>query len=716
MTAIPVDSATLHDSAHDHAHEELSFIKKYFFSTDHKIIGIEFLFFGLCFFIVGGLLAMLVRWELAYPDKAVPWFGNYMKWDNGIMPPDYYNQAFTMHATIMIFFVIIPILVGAFGNYLIPLMIGAKDMAFPFLNGAAFWLALPAGAIMVAAFFFPGGSAAAGWTSYPPLSSTFPNGVNYIGRNPYVGTVPRTDANIQWHATLDAYERTHSTDDRDALMPAFLNKIAQPLQLRGETWQSSWPGISILTVTLALFLGFLYLAAYQVELGSRPLNWLAGILISAGGAFVAVRGVQYLVFDGQSAWFFSLFLLGFSSIMGAVNYLTTVVKLRCPGMTMFRMPLSVWALFITSVMVLLATPVLAAVLFMNLLDHHRLTSFFLPFNWTLSNALQTASGGGYPLLHQHLFWFYSHPAVYIMILPAMGMVSDVIATNSRKAIFGYRPMIYAVASIAFLGFIVWAHHMFQSGLNPTLGTTFAISTMFIAVPSAIKVFNWLGTMWGGNIRYTTAMLNAIAFVSMFVVGGMSGIYMASTAVDVQIHGTYFIVAHIHYVLFGSSMFGIFAGIFHWYPKMFGKLMNEPLGKIHFWISFIAFNLTFFPMHILGLHGLPRRVAGFDQYQTFSAYHGMNVFITHSAFLLGAAQILLVINFIGSWFWGKKAGKNPWNATTLEWETVSPPPHGNFATPPVVYHGPYEYGSPLVEEDHLAQTRFVEAGELAAAAH
>jgi cytochrome c oxidase subunit 1 len=386
-------------------------------------------------------------------------------------------------------------------------------------------------------------------------------------------------------------------------------------------------------------------------------------------------------------------------------------------MTMFRMPLSVWALFITSIMVLLATPVLAAALFLNLLDHHRLTSFFLPYNWTLNSSMQSSSGGGYPLLHQHLFWFYSHPAVYIMILPAMGMVSDILAVNSRKPVFGYRPMVYALSAIAFLGFIVWAHHMFQSGLNPTLGTTFAISTFFIAVPSAIKTFNWMGTLWGGNIRYTAANLNAIAFVSMFVVGGLSGIYMASTAVDVHIHGTYFIVAHIHYVLFGSSMFGIFAGITHWYPKMFGKMMSERVGKIHFWISFISFNLTFFPMHILGLHGMPRRVATYTDYPSFSTFGPMNVFITHAAFLLGAAQILLAVNFIGSWFWGKRASRNPWDATTLEWETPSPPGHGNFEKPPVVFHGPYEYASPLVEEDHLLQTRFVEdAAEMAPAAH
>jgi cytochrome c oxidase subunit 1 len=380
-------------------------------------------------------------------------------------------------------------------------------------------------------------------------------------------------------------------------------------------------------------------------------------------------------------------------------------------MTMFRMPLSVWSLFITSLLVLLATPVLASTLMMNLLDHHRLTSFFLPYNHVFSNTITNNSGGGYVILHQHLFWFYSHPAVYIMILPAMGMVSDILSVFARKPIFGYRPMVYAMAGIAFLGFIVWAHHMFQSGMNPTLGTTFAVSTMFIAVPSAIKTFNWLGTLWGGNIRFTTAMWNAIAFVSMFVIGGLSGIFMASTAVDVHIHDTYFIVAHIHYVLFGGSTFGIFAGIYFWYPKMFGRMMNETLGQIHFWLSFIAFNCTFFAMHILGIGGFPRRVADYMNYQSFAQYKEMNEFIRYSAFALGLAQIPFVINFIGSWIWGKKAPQNPWEATTLEWhDAPTPPPHGNFLTVPIVHHGPYEYSSPLVEEDWLPQTRYVEGAE------
>jgi cytochrome c oxidase subunit 1 len=672
MTAIPHSLAAHgHDDAHahGHAHPELGFLKRYVFSVDHKIIGIQFLFMGLFFFVIGGLLAMLIRWQLAWPSASltpghpVPILGKLMGWTGGYMPPDFYTMVFSMHATIMIFFVIIPLLVGTFGNYLIPLKIGAGDMAFPFLNGLAFWSALPAGTIMLAGFSLAGGAAAAGWTSYPPLSALMK------------GAGPAMAATI----------------------------------FRPEG--SNWPMFPIVTNLIASFLFACYVCAYFVRFDNKFLKVGVSVLLSAVFAIVAVRFVQLAAFDGQSCWFLSLFLLGFSSLMGAVNYLTTMIKLRCPGMTMFRMPLSVWSLFITSLLVLLATPVLASTLMMNLLDHHRYTSFFLPYNHLFSNALDTNSGGGYVILHQHLFWFYSHPAVYIMILPAMGMVSDVLAVFARKPIFGYRPMVYAMAGIAFLGFIVWAHHMFQSGMNPTLGTTFAVSTIFIAVPSAIKTFNWLGTLWGGNIRFTVPMWNAIAFVAMFVIGGLSGIFMASTAVDVHIHDTYFIVAHIHYVLFGGSMFGIFAGIYFWYPKMFGRMMNSTLGHIHFWLSFVAFNCTFFAMHILGIGGFPRRIADYLNYQSFAQYHDMNLFISYSAFALGLAQIPFAINFIGSWIWGKPAPQNPWEATTLEWnDAPTPPPHGNFLKVPVVHHGPYEYSSPLVEEDWLPQTRYVEGAD------
>ena len=683
MTAIPHPlAAAHHDDAHAHGHPELGFLKKYVFSADHKTIGIQFLFMGLFFFVIGGLLAMLIRWQLAWPsDPAhpVPILGKWMGWAGGVMPADFYTMVFSMHATVMIFFVIIPLLVGTFGNYLIPLKIGAGDMAFPFLNGLAFWSALPAGTIMMAGFGLAGGAAAAGWTSYPPLSA--------LSLNSGVGTFTANWARIPG---------------------------------------STWTNLALTFNLISFFLFYAYICAYYVKLGSAVANFAVSVVLCAITAVLSVRGVQVICWDGQSCWFFSLFWLGFSSLMGAVNYLTTIIKLRCPGMTMFRMPLSVWSLFITSILVLLATPVLAGTLLMNLLEHQhisaaiagssvRLASFFTPYNWIDQGVGYTGlgqnSGGGYVILHQHLFWFYSHPAVYIMILPAMGMVSAVMAVFARKPIFGYRPMVYAMAGIAFLGFIVWAHHMFQSGMNPTLGTTFAVSTIFIAVPSAIKTFNWLGTLWRGNIRFTTAMWNALAFVAMFVIGGLSGIFMASTAIDVHIHDTYFIVAHIHYVLFGGSTFGIFAAIYFWYPKMFGRMMNETLGKIHFWLSFIFFNGTFFAMHILGITGMPRRIADYTQYTTYRHLQPMNQFISYCAFGLALSQIPFAINFIGSWIWGAKAPANPWEATTLEWaDTASPPPHGNFSKVPVVHHGPYEYSSPLVPEDWLAQTRYVEGQE------
>ncbi len=396
--------------------------------------------------------------------------------------------------------------------------------------------------------------------------------------------------------------------------------------------------------------------------------------------------------------------------MGSINYITTIVMLRAPGMKMFRMPMTVWAMFITALLQAFALPVLTSALIMQTLDRIVGTNFFSPVGWTVANAPPVTGGGG-PLLFQHLFWFYSHPAVYIMILPAMGMVSDIIATNSRKPLFGYKPMVLAIAGIAGLGFIVWGHHMFQSGMNPALGATFMLSTMMIALPSAIKVFNWLGTMWGGRIQYTSAMLNAMAFVAMFIIGGLSGIFMAATPVDMHIHDTYFIVGHIHYVLFGGSTFGIFAAIYFWFPKMFGRMMNERLGLIHFFLTFIFFNGTFFLMHIIGMHGHPRRIADptIYPYLQGAGIIGMNQFMTINAFLLGLSQIIFAYNFIHSLFLGPRAPVNPWHANSLEWSTSSPPPHYNFARIPTVYHPPYEYSVPGVQEDFLPQTEPMPSG-------
>ena len=596
-----------HES-HDHHHEE-SFVRKYIFSLDHKMIGRQFLIFGLIMFMVGGGLAMLFRWQLAWPDRPLPIIGvskAYQeegevttdadrKWEerfdddketwletnmpSGVIDPAFYNSLFTMHATIMVFFVVVPLLVGAFGNFLIPLMIGTRDMAFPVLNMLSFWANMLGGIIMMAGFFVPGGHAAAGWTGYAPLSS-----------------VP---------------------------------------ELSGVDW-------------------------------------------------------------GQNLWCISLIVMGISSLMGSINYITTIINMRAPGMTYFRLPLVIWSLFIVAILLLLAFPVVASALALILFDRMAGTSFF------------AASGGGEPLLWQHLFWFFAHPEVYILILPGMGMASEMLPVFARKPIFGYKSMVFAMIAIAFLSWIVWGHHMFQSGMNPALGLSFMTTTMLIAVPSAIKTFNWLGTLHRASIRFTVPMLNSLAFVSMFVIGGLSGIFMANAPVDIYIHDTYFIVAHIHYVVFGGSVFAIFGGIFHWFPKMFGRHMNSTLGKIHFWISFLAFNGVFFPMHILGVGGHMRRIANPMQYEFLQqmqpvSAQPINVFITISAFILGVAQFLLLINVFWSIFRGKVAEQNPWQANTLEWHAPTPVPHGNFGTIPQVYHGPYEYSVPGAEKDWTPQT-------------
>lgn len=562
---------------------ELPFIRKYIFSTDHKIIGIQFLLFSLLFLLLGGMLAGMMRWQLGFPDAPMP-VGTILPETmapDGILLPEFYNSLVTMHGTFMVFFAIMPLLVGVFGNYLIPLKIGAPDMAFPRLNMASFWIAVPAGILMLAGFFVEGGHAAAGWTAYAPLS-------------------------------------------------------ADP----------EWTGVS----------------------------------------------------TGQQLWLLSLAIIGLSSILGATNYIATIVNMRAPGMTWFRLPLSIWALFITAILVLLAIPILSGAAIMLFFDQTIGTHFFDP------------TDGGQPLLWQHLFWYFGHPEVYILILPAMGVVSDIIANGSRKPVFGYHSMVYALIAIGFLGWIVWGHHMFQSGMNPTLGTAFMISTMLIAVPSAIKVFNWMGTMWRGNIRLHVPMLHAVAFVAMFVIGGLSGVFMASNTFDIYIHDTYFIVAHIHYVLFGGSLFAIFGAITFWYPKMFGRMMNPLLGKIHFWLTFIFFNLAFFPMHSLGLGGHMRRIYDPTQYQFLQPLQPINRFISISVFLLLASQIFFVINFIMSWFNGRKAPENPWEDNGLEWSTPSPPPHGNWDKSPMVYRGPYEFSSPLVAEDFLPQYRKLETDQ------
>jgi cytochrome c oxidase subunit 1 len=572
------EMATRGALAEQHVHrDDRPFIRRYIFSTDHKIIGIQFLLMSLIFLLAGGALAMLMRWQLGFPGRPLP-IGNLFPEtmvQNGVILPEFYDSLVTMHGTFMVFFAIMPLLVGVFGNYLIPLKIGAPDMAFPRINMASFWIAVPAGVLMLSGFFVEGGHAAAGWTSYAPLSAN-----------------------------------------------------------------SEYSGVS----------------------------------------------------GGQIIWCVSLIVLGLSSILGSFNYITTIINMRAPGMNWFRLPLSIWSLFITAILVLLAMPVLSGAIIMLLFDQTLGTHFFLP------------PKGGQPLLWQHLFWFFGHPEVYILILPAMGMASDIISNGSRKPIFGYVSMVLAIIGIGVLGWGVWGHHMFMSGMNPTLGTGFMISTLLISVPSAIKVFNWMGTMWRGNLHFHVPMLHAVAFVAMFVIGGLSGVFMAASPVDIYIHDTYFIVAHLHYVLFGGSLFAIFASITYWYPKMFGRLMSPRWGRVHFWLTFVFYNLVFFPMHQLGLHGHMRRLYDPTQYEFLKPLQPLNTFISISAFLLFASQLIFAVNFIASWFTGAKAGPNPWHDNGLEWTLPSPPPHGNFEVTPTVYRGPYEYSSPLVEEDWLPQDR------------
>ncbi|MCL1466465.1 cytochrome c oxidase subunit I [Argonema galeatum] len=514
--------------------------RKYFgFSTDHKVIGIQYLVTTFIFYLIGGALASAVRTELATPDP-------------DFVSPELYNSLFTIHATVMIFLWIVPAATGGFGNYLIPLMIGARDMAFPRLNAVAFWMIPPAGILLLSSFFV--GAAGAGWTSYPPLS------------------------------------------------------------------------------------------------------------IISGKA-------------GEMIWILSVLLLGTSSILGAVNFLVTLLKMRIPGMSLNQMPLFCWAMLSASALILIATPVLAGALILLSFDLIAGTAFFNP------------TGGGNPVVYQHMFWFYSHPAVYIMILPVFGMISEILPIYSRKPIFGYRAIAYSSIAISFLGLIVWAHHMFTSGTPAWLRMFFMIATMIIAVPTGIKVFSWLATIWGGKLRLNSAMLFALGFVSMFVIGGLSGIMVAAVPFDIHVHDTYFIVAHLHYVLFGGSVFGLYGGLYHWFPKMTGRMMNETWGQVHFALTLIGFNMCFMPMHKLGMEGMPRRVAMYDP-----KFAALNMVCTIGAYILAVSTIPFIINAVWSWFRGPKAADNPWQALTLEWMTSSPPPVENFLKEPVLATGPYDYGT------------------------
>jgi cytochrome c oxidase subunit 1 len=589
--------AVTHEVTHAEEHPR-SFWKKYIFSQDHKIIGIQYLMTSFFMALIGGFLAMLIRMQLGFPGLKFYWaqwlFPGGFSGDQ--MKPDFYLAVVTMHGTIMIFFVLTTALSGGFGNLLIPLQIGARDMAFPWLNMMSYWLYPPAILILLASFFVTGGAASAGWTAYPPLSAL---------RN-------------------------------------------------------------------------------------------------------AVPGSLY----GQTLWLISLALLIVAFLFGSLNYITTVLQLRTRGMSMSRLPLLTWAQFITAILMLLSFPVLLAAAIMMLFDRHLGTSFFIP-GGLIVGGQPVAHSGGDPILWQHLFWFLGHPEVYVLILPPMGIVSEVLSTNGRKPIFGYFFMVGSLASIAFLSFLVWGHHMFTSGMDPLLGTAFMATTLVIAVPSAIKTFNWLATLWRAKIRYTTAMLFAVGFISLFVTGGLTGIFLASPAIDIHFQDTFFVVAHFHFVMASAALFGLFAGSYHWFPKMFGRLMNERLGKIHFWLSFIGIYATFFPMHFAGTAGMMRRIFSTQLYQFLQPLGGLNIFISIAGFVLGIAQLIFAYNFIYSAFRGQKADSNPWQANTLEWQAPSPPPHGNWgAALPVVHRWPYDYSVPGAEQDYLPQTAPEEAAATA----
>lgn len=523
----------------------------YLTTVNHKDIGIMYLMSAFTFFLIGGLFAMFIRAELAqagYQLLNQPLDISILGLSLGSITfsADFFNQMTAMHATFMIFFAIIPALLGV-GNYVVPILIGSPDMAFPRVNNWSFWVLPFAGLLMLGSFLVPGGANAAGWTIYPPLTNA-----------------------------------TYS------------------------------PG--------------------------------AGI----------------------DMWILAVHLAGASSILGAINFIVTILNMRAPGMTMFKMPLFAWTILITAWLQLIATPVLAGVITMLLTDRNFGTSFF------------NMAGGGDPVLFQHVFWFYSHPAVYIMILPAFGMISQVIETFSRKPLFGYISMVWATAGIAILGCVVWAHHMFTVGMDPRAQGVFMFMTLVIAVPTGVKIFNWLATLWQGALEFTIPMKFALAFVGMFTIGGLSGIMLAAPPVDYAVHDTYFVVAHIHYVLFAGSFLGIMSGVYYWLPKMSGKMFNERIANWHFWLTFIFGNLTFFPMHFLGLMGMPRRIPDYNP-----IYTDINTFASVSSFILGAAQLLLIVNLVWMRKRGKPCGDNPWGAKTLEWQVSSPPPEHNFHKIPVV---------------------------------
>ncbi len=564
-----------HEAHHEHHHHE-TFITKYVFSQDHKMIAKQFLITGIIWAIIGGLFSVIFRLQLGYPDQSFPWLEDFLgHWaKGGKLQPEFYYALVTMHGTVLVFFVLTAGLSGTFANFLIPLQIGARDMASPLLNMLSYWFFFLASVIMVSSLFVQTGPASGGWTVYPPLSAL------------------------------------------------------------GEASSGSKIGMDLWLVSMAMFI--------------------------------------------------------VSSLLGGLNYITTILNMRTKGMSMTRMPLTMWALFFTAVLGVLSFPVLLSGAILLLFDRNLGTSFFLSDIVVAGKILPNE--GGSAILFQHLFWFLGHPEVYIILLPAMGIASEIMSVNSRKPIFGYMAMVASMFAICILAFLVWAHHMFVTGLNPFLGAVFVLLTLLIAVPSAIKVFNWLTTLWKGNIRFTPGMLFAIGFVSMFISGGLTGIFLGNSALDIHLHDTYFVIAHFHIVMGVASFMGMFAGVYHWFPKMYGRYLNNTLAYIHFWITLIGAYLIFWPMHYQGLAGMPRRYYDFSNWESFKQFGGLNEFISLVAMIVFAAQLLFVFNFFYSIFKGRKVTvQNPWQSNTLEWTTPIRPGHGNWPGEiPEVHRWAYDY--------------------------
>jgi cytochrome c oxidase subunit 1 len=600
-----------HHDDHQNDHHELGFWQKYIFSTDHKVIGIQYGLTGLAFLMFGFVLMMVMRWQIANPGEAVPIFGGLLQAifgeaafqkdameRMGMLTADGYNSFGAMHGTIMVFFGIVPAAFAAFGNYVVPLQIGAPDMTFPRINMASYWCFFISCVIMMISFFVPGGAAKSGWTSYPPLSG-----------------------------------------------------IADS----GDLFHPFWNGQTL---------------------------WLTGMVFNIT-----------------------------ASLLGSVNFIATIIQLRAPGMTWMRLPFFVWSQFITAFLLLLAFPPLEAAGIMQLMDRAFGTSFFMPTGLVVQGQLTEWAGGGSPILWQHLFWFLAHPEVYVLILPAIGMVAEIVACNTRKPLYGYKAMVGAIFVLAFLSFIVWAHHMYMTGMGAKVAAFFQTTTIIISIPSVILLTALMISLWGGSIRFNTPMLFATAFLPMFGIGGLTGLPLAFSAIDLYLHDTYYVIAHFHYVVAPGTIFAIFAGVYHWYPKITGRMMNEMLGRLHFWTSLILINGVFAPMFLQGMAGVHRRwYDGGASYPQISNAEVLgrnslewNEVSSISAFLLGIVQIFFIVNLVWSWRYGRKADRNPWHCTTLEWDTPTPPPHGNFDKEIRVYRGPYEYSVPGADKDYTPQS-------------